>query len=184
MTLSRKSALELLHAWVSSESLRRHCRAVAAALEAYASIFNEDPDLYWITGLLHDFDYERHPNLEQHPTEGAKVLEEQGYPEALIQAILGHGNHTGVPRQSNLAKALFAVDELSGLLVALAKVKAGNFATMDAHSVEKALKKKGFAAAINRDDIEQGIRELDVPRAEHFERVIAALKAHKNEIGF
>lgn len=184
MNQTRNDALNLLHEWVASESLRRHCCAVAAAMESYASVFNENPDTYWITGLLHDFDYEKHPTLEQHPVEGSRILKERGYPEEIIQAILGHGNHTGVPRASNMAKALFAVDELSGLLVALAKVKADNFDTMDANSVEKALKKKGFAAAIDRQDIEQGIAELGISRAEHFERVIAALKAHKAELGF
>jgi putative nucleotidyltransferase with HDIG domain len=184
MNPTRNDAIQLLHIWVSTESLRRHCYGVAAAMESYALFFNENPDSYWITGLLHDFDYEKHPTLEQHPIEGSRILKEKGYPEEIILAILGHGNHTGVPRASNMAKALFAVDELSGLLVALAKVKVDNFDSMDANSVEKALKKKGFAAAINRQDIEQGIAELGVSRAQHFERVIAALKLHKAELGF
>lgn len=183
-TLSRDVALTLLESWVTSESLQRHCRAVAIAMEAYAEHFKEDLNTYWITGLLHDFDYEKYPTLEQHPTEGVKFLKEHGYPEAMIQAILGHGNHTGVKRESNLAKSLFAVDELAGLLVALAKVKADNFESMSAESVEKALKKKGFAAAINREDIEQGITELGVFRTQHFQRVISALKTHKTELGF
>lgn len=180
----RTDALALLHEHVQSESLRRHCLAVAAAMEAYASFFNESSDLYWITGLLHDFDYEKFPTLEQHPFEGIKILKEKGYPQELIDAILGHGDHTGVPRITDMAKSLFAVDELCGLLMALAKVRADNFDTMSAESVEKALKKKGFAAAINRRDIEKGIQELGINRKEHFERVITALKAHKAELGF
>ena len=184
MIPDRTVATTLLETWVSSESLRRHCHAVATAMEAYAVFFNENLDSWWVCGLLHDFDYEKHPTLEQHPTEGVKTLKEEGYSEEIIQAILSHGDHTGVPRQSKMARALFAVDELSGLLVALGKVRADNFETMDANSIEKALKKKGFAAAINRNDIEKGIQELEVERKEHFERVIAALKAHKAELGF
>ncbi len=184
MNITRESSFELLYNWVSSESLRRHCLAVAAAMENYASVFKENSEIWWITGLLHDFDYEKHPTLEEHPTEGVKVLKELEYPKEIIEAILSHGNHTGVPRVSPMAKTLFAVDELSGLLVALAKVRADNFETMTSDSVEKALKKKGFAAAINREDIEQGISELNINRKEHFERVIAALKSHKKELGF
>jgi len=184
MTINRESALKLLHNWVSSESLRRLSDETAAAMENYASVFKENSEIWWITGLLHDFDYEKHPTLEEHPTKGVKVLKELECPEEIIEAILGHGNHTGVLRTSKLAKTLFAVDELSGLLVALAKVRADNFETMTSDSVEKALKKKGFAAAINRQDIEQGISELNIGRKEHFERVIEALKSHKNELGF
>lgn len=181
---TRTDAISLLHEHVQSESLRRHCYAVAAAMEAYAAFFKENHDMYWIAGLLHDFDYERFPTLEQHPFEGVKILKEQAYSQEIIDAILGHGDHTGVPRVSNMAKSLFAVDELCGLLMALAKVRQDNFTTMTAESAEKALKKKGFAAAINRSDIEKGIVELGVERKEHFERVIAALKAHAGELGF
>ncbi len=181
---SRQDALTLLQEYVQSESLRLHCLAVACAMESYAFFFNENTDLYWITGLLHDFDYERFPTLEQHPFQGSKILREKGYPAEIIDAILGHGDHTGVPRISNLAKALFAVDELSGLLVALAKVRADHFRTMSSDSVEKALKKKGFAAAVNRADIQKGIQELGVDRKEHFEQCIASLSGHAAELGF
>jgi len=184
MTINRDSALQLLYNWVSSESLRRHCLAVATVMENYAPVFKENSEIWWITGLLHDFDYEKHPTLEEHPTKGVKVLKELECPEEIIEAILGHGNHTGVLRTSKLAKTLFAVDELSGLLVALSKVRADNFETMTSDSVEKALRKKGFAAAISRKDIEQGISELNVNRKEHFERVITALRSHKKELGF
>lgn len=184
VSLPRSSALALLHEHVQSESLRRHCLAVAYAMEAYASFFKENAETYWIAGLLHDVDYERFPTLEQHPFEGVKILREKRYPAEIIEAILGHGDHTGVPRTSNMAKSLFAVDEICGLLIALAKVRTDNFETMTAESVEKALKKKGFAAAINRLDIEKGIQELGADRKEHFERCIAALRAHKAELGF
>ena len=180
--INRKTAEALLHEHVQSESLRRHCYAVAAAMEAYGIYFKEDPEVYWTAGLLHDFDYERFPTLEKHPFEGVKILKEQRYSANIIEAILGHGDHTNVPRISKMAKALFAVDELCGLLVALAKVRADNFDSMSAESVEKALKKKRFAAAINRDDIEKGIQELGVEKKEHFERVITALKEKKREL--
>src|SRR3989344_5233057 len=137
--ISRQSSLDLLNSWVSSESLRRHCYAVAAAMEGYAkslSLPQEEIDEWWTSGLLHDFDYQKFPTLEQHPVEGSKVLKEKGYPDSIIQAILGHGNHTGVPRETKMAKTLFAVDELSGLVVALAKVRQDRFQTMIAESVE------------------------------------------------
>jgi predicted hydrolase (HD superfamily) len=175
----RVQAVALLHEWVSSESLRKHCYAVAAAMEGYAikhRLSEKEIDEWYIAGLLHDMDYEKFPTLDKHPFEGVRVLGEKGYSHEIIEAILGHGNHTNVKRESLMAKTLFAVDELSGLLVALSKVKADGFATMTAESVEKALKKKGFAAAVNREDIEQGIRELGVERESHFTCVIQSLK--------
>ena len=182
--LSRSSAFSLLHEHVKGDSLRKHCLAVAAAMESYASVFNEDADLYWITGLLHDFDYEKYPNQEHHPFEGVKILKEKDYPDEIIQAILSHAEYSGAPRLSHLAKSLFAVDELSGLLMALAKVRPNHFEGMNATSVEKAIKKKDFAAAINRSDIARGIAELDVKREEHFQRIITALAARAKELGF
>lgn len=185
--ISREQSLQLLHEWVSSDSLRRHCYAVAIAMEGYAkknNLSQEKIDEYWTTGLLHDFDYEKYPTLEQHPTEGAKILREKGYTEEIVTAILGHGNHTGIKRESDMAKTLFAVDELCGLIVALAKVRTGKFEGMDALSIKKVLKKKEFAASINREDIKQGIIELGVNEDEHFIVVIESLKAKCKEIGF
>lgn len=153
-------------------------------MRAYAHHFGEDEESWAIAGLLHDFDYERYPTLEDHPYKGANVLKVEGYSQDIIQAILGHANHTGVARESLMARTLFAVDELSGFVIALAKVRPGNFDGMDAQSVDRALKKKKFAAAISRDDIEQGIRELGVDRNEHFTKVIAALKTHAPDLGF
>jgi predicted hydrolase (HD superfamily) len=156
-------------------------------MEGYAKkngLSEEEIDSYWITGLLHDFDYERYPSLEKHPYEGVKVLKEEGYTDEIVQAIFGHGNHTGVKRESVIAKTLFAVDELSGLVVALAHVRPGNFDGMTAKSVKKALKKKDFAKGVNRGDIRQGIEELGVEQCEHFEAVIEALNGIKSDLGF
>lgn len=185
--ISREQSLQLLHEWVSSDSLRKHCYAVAAAMEGYArknSLTQEEIDRWWITGLLHDFDYEKHPSLEQHPFEGIKILKEKEYPEEIIVAILGHGNHTGVKRESAMAKTLFAVDELCGLVMALAKVRPGNFEGMSASSVKKVIKKKDFASAISREDIKSGIQELGANENEHFDLVIKSLSGIKKEIGF
>ncbi len=184
MSISRENARALLHEYVRSESLRRHCYAVAAAMEAYAEKYNDDKDQWWICGLLHDFDYEKYPTIPEHVTEGIKILKEKKYPEDILEAIQGHAEYLGVPRRNRMAKCLFAVDELCGLIVALAKVKPDRFDTMDAESVNKAMKKKGFAAAINRDDIERGINELTVDRVEHFALLIRALKAIQKDLGF
>lgn len=181
---SRENARALLHEYVQSESLRRHCYAVAAAMEAYAEKYSEDKNGWWICGLLHDFDYEKYPTIPEHVTEGIKIMKEKGYSADIIEAIRGHAEYLGVPRKSMMAKCLFAVDELCGLIVALAKVKPDRFETMDAESVNKAMKKKGFAATINRDDIERGINELNVERAEHFVLVIRALMGIQKELGF
>lgn len=181
---SRESALNLLNEHVKSESLRRHCLAVATAMEAYAKKRGEAKDLFWITGLLHDFDYEKYPTKEQHPFEGVKLLKEKGYPEEIQEAILGHAEYSGVPRKTILAKCLFAVDELSGLILALAKIRPGNFNGMTPESIEKAMKKKGFASGINREDIEKGIQGLGVIKEDHFLLLINAFKEKSKELGF
>ncbi len=176
---TKEDALNLLHEWVQSESLRKHCYSVALAMEGYArknGLSEDEIDRWYIAGLLHDMDYERYASLEKHPYEGVKVLREQGYSEEIINAIMGHGNHTGVKRETAMAKTLFAVDELCGLIVALSKVRPDGFNGMTSESVEKVLKKKEFAKNISRDEIEQGIRELNVNRKEHFETVIGALR--------
>lgn len=180
---TREEALNLLNEYVKSESLKRHCFSVAASMESYAEKFGEDKNKFWICGLLHDFDWEIHPDLERHPTAGAKILREKKVDEEIVIAILGHGNHTGVKRESLMAKTLFSVDELSGFVVAIARVKNG-FENLDANSVRNAMKKKGFAAAINREDITQGILEMNVEENEHFEVVISALRRIRNDLGF
>ena len=188
---TRSEARELLGDWVKSESLKRHCLGVAACMEAYAKrkgLGENEVDKWYICGLLHDFDWERYPDLNTHPIKGCEKLKKLEYDEDIITAILGHNVKTGVRRYSLLAKTLFAVDELSGLVVALARVRPGNFDGMSAKSVKKAMKKKDFAAAIDRKDIQLGIEELgindDEGRDGHFELVIKALSASKQELGF
>lgn len=174
---TRQDALELLYLWVKSESLRWHCKSVAAAMEGYAEKFGEDKEKWFICGLLHDFDYEKYPDINIHPIKGCEELEKLGYDKDIIEAIMGHNEVTGVERKSEMAKTLFAVDELSGLIVALSKVRPQGFEGMSAKSVEKALKKKDFAAAISREDIEKGITGLNVDRKEHFDLVIKSLSS-------
>lgn len=181
---TRQEALTLLNESVKSDSLKKHCLSVAYAMEAYVEKFNQNKEKFFITGLLHDFDYEIFPTIPEHCIQGSKILKEKGYPGDIIEAILGHAEYSGVPRSSIMAKCLFAVDELSGLLMALAKVRRDNFEGMDSHSVIKAMKKRGFAAAIKREDIEKGIRELGLSQDEHFMLVINALRKRKSELGF
>jgi putative nucleotidyltransferase with HDIG domain len=185
---NRSDALELMQEWVSSESLRKHCLSVATSMEACAEKFGEDKDSWWICGLLHDFDWERYPTIGEHPKKGCAELEKLGYDSEIVTAIMGHNGATGVARESLMAKSLFAVDELSGLIMALAKIRPGNFEGMTAKSVKKVMKKKDFAAAINRDEIRQGRIELGFTSPEEqdsqFELVVAALSAKKSELGF
>ncbi|MBI5220820.1 MAG: HDIG domain-containing protein [Candidatus Liptonbacteria bacterium] len=186
---TREDAWKLLAEYVSSESLRKHCLAVEAALRAYARQLGEDEEKWGVAGLLHDFDYEKYPvpNPETHtghPFAGEKILRERGYPEEIIRAIQGHATYSGVLRDTPMAKCLFAVDELCGFVMACAYMRPDRFATMTPESVEKNLKKKGFAAKINRAEIDQGITELGIDRAEHIQLVIAALGGIASELGF
>lgn len=149
-------------------------------MRAYAKKFGEDEELWGLCGLLHDFDYEKYPTPDAaaktgHPFEGEKILREKGYPEEVIHIILGHAQYSGVPRDTNAAKCLFAVDELCGFVMAIAHMKPDRFATLTIQSVEKRLKEKKFAAKVSREDIEQGIAELGVARAEHIQLVITAM---------
>ncbi len=184
MIKTRAEALALLREYVQGESLRRHCLAVEAAMRAYAQKYGGNPEEWGICGLLHDFDFEKYPTQEGHPREGVKILHAQGYSEEILQAILGHASYTNVPRQSQMAKCLFAVDELCGFLVALAHIRPEHFAGMSVESVEKNLKKKGFAAKINREEINQGIAELGVNKAEHIALIVKALQNSAPELGF
>ncbi len=171
---SRQDALDLLYKWVSDDNLRRHCLAVEAAMRAYAEHFGEDADVWGITGLLHDFDYEAYP--EEHPERGAEILREHGYPDEVITAILGHNDETGVARETALAKTLYAVDELCGLILAAAYVRPNGLADMKPKSVKKKLKDKSFAAGIDREQIEQSIEELGMEESEHIQRTITAMQ--------
>jgi putative nucleotidyltransferase with HDIG domain len=184
---TRDEALALMHEWVQSESLRKHMYCVEAAMRAYAKKYNEDEELWGIAGILHDFDYERfpEPNPEQktgHPFESIRILKEQEYPGEIIDAILGHALYSGVPRNSNMAKCLFAVDELCGFIVACAYMRPDKLESLELGSVKKKLKDKKFAAKVSREDIELGVAELGTDNDTHIQFVIEALKPIQNQI--
>jgi len=178
---TRNDALALMHEYTASDSLRKHMLAVESAMHAYAGRFGEDPDRWALAGLLHDFDYERYPNAghaadAEHPAEGVRVLRDRGYPEDVLQAILGHATYTGVPRETRMAKCLFAVDELTGLITATALVKPSrSVRDVDARSVRKKMKDKAFARGVSREDVVTGASELGVDLDEHIQFVIDAM---------
>ncbi len=182
--LSRDSALALLHEHTEGPGLRKHALAVEAAMRAYARRLDGDEDLWGVTGLLHDFDYEKHPSKEEHPRFGCAILQSRGYPPEVIEAILGHAVYTGTPRVTPMAKTLFAVDELCGLITATALVQPGRtLAEVTADSVLRKMKKKEFARSVNRDEITEGARELGVPLEEHAAFVLSALQGASAELG-
>jgi len=174
----REEILALLHEHTETPGLRKHALAVEAAMRAYARRFGEDPDLWGATGLIHDFDYEKHPTPEEHPRFGCAILRERGYPDAVIEAIMGHASYTATPRVTPLARALFASDELCGMITATALVQPGKtLAEVTPDSVLRKMKSKSFARSVNRDEIELGAKELGVPLTEHVAFVLAALQA-------
>jgi putative nucleotidyltransferase with HDIG domain len=170
--------------WTESDSLRKHMLAVEAAMRAYARRFGEDEEKWGITGLLHDMDYEKHPTPDEHPMVGVRELQSRGYPEDVIHAIKGHADYLDVPRDTLMSKTLYAVDELSGFIVACALMRPEGLENMKAKSVRKKMKQKSFAAAVNRDDIVRGAEELGVDLNEHIEFVAHALKEWSGELGF
>ena len=170
--------------WTESDSLRKHMLAVEAAMRAYARRFGEDEEMWGITGLLHDMDYEKHPTPDEHPMVGVRELESRGYPEDVIHAIKGHADYLDVPRDTLMSKTLYAVDELSGFIVACALMRPEGLENMKAKSVRKKMKQKSFAAAVNRDDIVRGAEELGVDLNEHIEFVAEALRERSGELGF
>jgi putative nucleotidyltransferase with HDIG domain len=180
----RSSAWGLLTEFTQSENLRKHALAVEACMRAYARKFGEDEEKYGVTGLLHDFDYEKYPTAEEHPFVGNKILEERGWPEEMRRAILSHAEYSGVPRQSNMEKALFACDELAGLITATALVKPSkSLAEVDARSIRKKMKDKAFARSVSREDIMKGAQELGVELDEHIAFCIEAMKGIAKELG-
>jgi predicted hydrolase (HD superfamily) len=190
--MTPEQARTLMHEWVASDSLRAHMEAVAAAMIPYAAILSPGEENRWeVTGLLHDFDYERHPTREEHPWVGTRHLESLGVDEDIRLAILGHAEYTGTPRESPMARALFAVDELAGFIVACVKVRPTGIQDLEAKSVRKKLKDKAFAAAVSRDDIRQGASELSALLAktpeefesEHIQRCIDAIRARRDRVG-
>ena len=181
---TREDALALLYEYTQSDSLRRHALGVEQAMRKMAGKYNGDTDTWGLTGLLHDFDYEMYPTLEEHPYKGNEILKEQGYPESICNAIMGHATYTGVPRDTDMAKALFAVDELTGFIFAVTYVRPSkSIFEVKPKSVKKKLKQKSFAASVLREDIYQSMEELNVDMTEHIQFVIDALKEKADELG-
>ncbi len=187
--LDRAAALALVHEYTGSDALRKHMYAVEIAMRSMAGKFGADPEYWGIIGLVHDFDYERFPNpsrsaTEEHPAEGVRILAGHGLPDDGQQAILGHATYSGVARSTPLAKALFAVDELSGFLVACALVRPSrSLADLEVSSVKKKLKDKGFARGVSREDVYGSVEELGVPLEDHIGFVLAALRPHEKSLG-
>lgn len=178
-------ARNLMHEWTAGEALRGHMECVAACMAAYAEVYEPDQRDRWIVcGLLHDFDYEQHPSQDEHPFVGVKHLRENtDVDEEIITAILGHAEYTGTPRETMMAKCLYAVDELSGFIVACAKVRPNGIEDLKPKSVKKKLKDKAFAAAVSREDIRTGIAELGVEETEHIQRCIDAIAGRREVAG-
>jgi putative nucleotidyltransferase with HDIG domain len=188
MTLS-SNALAILHEWVQSESLRKHCYAVADSMKHFAQLRDEDLDTWEAVGLLHDMDYERHPNLERrstegHPFVGVDWLREHGWSEEIRRAILSHADYSGVSRETSLEKTLYAVDELSGFVIAVARVRPSkSIHEVDVAAVKKKMKDKAFARAVSREDIIRGAEELGMPLDQVIAEVITALKSDAERLG-
>lgn len=181
---SRDEAWQLLCQYTEKEGLRKHALAVEASMRHYARLYGEDEELWGLTGLLHDFDYEKWPDEQNHPFRGVEILASQGYPEVMRTAILGHAPYSGVPRETRLAKTLYACDELSGFVTAVALVKPSKAVKdVDVSSVKKRFKEKAFARGVHREDIFQGAEELGVPLDEHIANVIQALQNESERLG-
>src|SRR5258706_1949922 len=181
---NRESAWCLLCEYTQSESLRKHALAVEACMRAYARKHGEDEEKWGVTGLLHDFDYEKYPTAEEHPFVGSKILRERGYPEEMVRAILSHADYSGVKRESPVEKTLYACDELSGLITAAALVKPSkSVAEVDAKSIRRKMKDKAFARSVNRDDIIHGAADMGVNLDEHITFCIEAMMGIAAELG-
>lgn len=180
--MDRDFTWQLLTEYTKSDSLRKHALAVEACMRAYARKLGEDEETWGITGLIHDFDYEVYPNAPDHPLEGNRILKEKGYPEDVLQAILGHADYTGVARETSLAKALFACDELAGFITACSLVRPERIRSLEAKSVKKRMKDKAFARSVSRDDITRGAEEMGVPLEDHISFCIEAMRAIAGEL--
>ncbi len=180
---TREQAWETLTRYTKSEALRRHALAVEASTASYARRFGEDEELWRVTALLHDFDYEMHPTLDRHPQEGAPILREEGYPEVVIRAVLSHAEHLGLPRETLLEKTLFACDELSGFVHACGLVRPTGLDGLEPSSVKKKLQQPSFAAGVHRDEVYAGAELLGLELDEHIANVISALQPIARELG-
>ncbi len=183
--MNRSQALEIVREYVKNENLVRHMLAVEAAMRFYAGKFGEDEELWGMTGLLHDFDWEIHPTLDQHPQDGAPILRQRGVPDVIIQAILSHADHTGVPRQTPMQKGLYACDEITGLITAVALVRPSrSLDDLTSQSVKKKWKDRAFAAGANREEISKAAEEFGIQLWEHVDNVILAMRPIAGELGF
>jgi putative nucleotidyltransferase with HDIG domain len=183
MDVTRERAWETLTRYTAAEALRRHALAVEASVGGYATRFGEDEQLWRATALLHDFDYEIHPTLDKHPQDGAPILREEGYPEELVEAVLSHAEHLGMPRDTPLKKTLFACDELSGFVHACGLVRPDGIDTLEPKSVKKKLKQPSFAAGVHRDEVYRGAEELGLELDEHIANVIESMRPVAAELG-
>jgi putative nucleotidyltransferase with HDIG domain len=183
LEVTRERAWETLTRYTKSEALLRHALAVEASVRAYARKFGEDEELWGVTALLHDFDYEIHPTLDKHPQGGAPILREEGYPEVVIEGVLSHAEHLAMPRDTPLKKTLFACDELSGFIHACGLVRPDGIETLEPKSVKKKLKQPSFAAGVHRDEVYRGAEELGVELDDHIRFVIEAMRPIAGELG-
>ena len=183
MAPTREQAWQTLTTYTKSESLLRHALAVEASTAAYARKLGEDEELWRVTALLHDFDYEIHPTLDKHPQDGASILREEGYPEEVVEAVLSHAEHLAMPRDTQLKKALFACDELSGFVHACGLVRPTGLQGLEPKSVRKKLKQPSFAAGVHRDEVFKGAEELGVELDDHIRTVVEALQPISAELG-
>jgi predicted hydrolase (HD superfamily) len=181
--MTRSDAHALMLEYTKSDALRKHMYAVEAAMRSYAVKFGEPEEPWCITGLLHDFDYEMYPNAPDHPLKGSEILREKGYPDDIRTAILGHAPYTGVSRDTLMAKTLYACDELCGFIMACAVIRPNKIADLEVSSVKKKLKDKAFARNVNREDIDLGTKELNIPIDEHIAFVISAMRGISSELG-
>ena len=180
---TREEAWNLLCEYTRGDSLRKHARAVEAVMQAYARRLGEDEEKWGVTGMLHDFDYEMYPDPPDHPLKGSEILRDRGYSEEIRRATLGHANYTGVPRDTVLARGLYACDELTGFIVACALVRPNGIWDLESRSVKKKLKDKAFARTVNRAEVYEGAEELAVELGEHIDFIIAALREVAGEVG-
>lgn len=184
MELSREQAWGLLTEFTQNENLQKHALAVEAAVRGYARQWGEDEDAWGVAALLHDFDYERYPDLADHPFKGAEILRERGYPEWVVRAVLSHADHTGVARESRLEHTLFACDEMAGFVTAAALIRPSkSLLDLEAKSVVKRMKEKAFARAVSRDDLRRGAEEIGVPLDLHVANVIAFMREQADALG-
>ena len=182
--MDRQQSWELLCEYTQSENLRKHALAVEAAMRAFARRFGEDEELWGVVGLAHDFDYEKYPTAQDHPFKGAEILREKGWPEEIVRAVLSHAPYTGITRDSLMEKTLFAVDELTGLITAVALVRPSkNIRDVKIRSVKKKWKDKSFAAGVNRADIEEGAADLGIELSEHIAVVLEAMQGIADDLG-